>query len=135
MSTLSRPLVRRCASVLAGTAVAAAGIGLAAGTASADAGPSTPMAGTNCVVAQGERALRAEAPDIYAHIEQYPTSAQGLENVLALSPGDRADDLSIAHPYNDSGLMKFLGVSGWSHDERHAATAAIEQAAADCAAY
>ncbi|MGW0037420.1 hypothetical protein [Gordonia sp. NPDC003376] len=135
MSTFSRTLVRRWASVLTGTVVAAVGIGLAAGAASADAGPSTPMAGTNCVVAQGERALQAQAPDIYAHIEQYPTSAQSLENVLALSPADRAADLAIAHPYNHAGKMKFLGVSGWTHAERHAAKAAIEQAAASCGAY
>lgn len=88
-----------------------------------------------CTVAQAEATLKTQNPDIYAKIMKYDDSASGLADVLALSPSDRAKVWATSHPADDpKNRQLFLGVHGWSTDERHAAEAAIDQAATSCRA-
>ena len=92
------------------------------------------MPGTTCTVAQAEANLKAQNPDIYAKITKYSDSTQELVDVLSLSPSDRASAWAIQHPVDADNRQLFLGVHGWSTDERHAAEAAIDQAATTCRA-
>ncbi len=89
MKLITRPRIRQLTLAFIGAGVLATAT---AGLASADAaGPTTPVPGTNCTVAQAENTLAAQNPAIYQKIMQYPDSAQGLADALALSPSDRAD--------------------------------------------
>ncbi|UZF57650.1 hypothetical protein [Gordonia polyisoprenivorans] len=74
------------------------------------------------------------ATAIYQKIMQYPDSAQGLADALAISPSDRADHWAEVHPLDADNRQIFLGVHGWSEAERNAAEAAIDQAAETCQA-
>lgn len=132
MKLITRPRIRHLALAFIGAGVLAAAT---AGLASADAaGPTTPVPGTNCTVAQAEDNLAAQNPAIYQKIMQYPDSAQGLADALALSPSDRADHWAEVHPPDADNRQIFLGVHGWSEAERNAAEAAIDQAAETCQA-
>lgn len=55
------------------------------------------MPGSTCTVAQAENTLSAQNLSIYQTIMQYPDSAQGLADALALSPSDRSDHWLEAH--------------------------------------
>ncbi len=106
-----------------------------AGLASADAaGPTTSVPGTGCTVAQAENNLAVQNSAIYQKIMQYPDSAQGLADALALSPSARADHWAEVHPLDADNRQIFLGVHGWSEAERHAAEAAIDHAVETCRA-
>lgn len=132
MTLITRPRIRHLAAAFIGAGVLATAT---AGLAAADAaGPATPVPGTNCTVAQAANTLSVEHPSIYQKIMRYPDSAQGLADALALSPSDRADHWAEAHPLDAGNRQLFLGVHGWSKAERHAAKAAIDQAAESCRA-
>lgn len=132
MTLITRPRIRHLAVAFIGAGVLATAT---AGLAAADAaGPATPVPGTNCTVAQAENTLSVQSPSIYQKIMQYPDSAQGLADALALSPSDRADHWAEVHPLDSDNRQIFLGVHGWSEAERHAAEDAIDQAAEICQA-
>ncbi|MGV9670406.1 MULTISPECIES: hypothetical protein [unclassified Gordonia (in: high G+C Gram-positive bacteria)] len=128
-------LVNQTVGVRIGIVVVGIGIAgtLAAGVASA-ADTSSAVPGSTCTVGQAEATLAAQDPADYAKIMKYSDSSAELANVLALSPAGRADYWDQVRPTDADNRQMFLGVHGWSENERHAAEAAIDTAATTCRA-
>ena len=73
---------------IAATAGAAGALALAP-AAMAQAAPSDPVPGTNCTVAQVERALVAAAPEAATMVNQVPGGRAEAERILTLPPAER----------------------------------------------
>lgn len=130
MRLVNQTIARRMMAAALGVGIIGVG---GAGIAQA-ADLNTRVAGSSCTVAQAENTLKAQNPAIYTKIMKYHDSADGLADVMALSSAARADVWSQSHPVDADNRQLFLGVHGWSKDERHAAEAAIDKAATTCRA-
>ncbi|BDD83521.1 hypothetical protein TPB0596_32840 [Tsukamurella pulmonis] len=73
---------------IAATAGAAGALVLAP-AAMAQAAPSDPVPGTNCTVAQVERAVVAVAPEAATMVDQVPGGRAEAERILTLPPAER----------------------------------------------
>ncbi|KXO97779.1 hemophore-related protein [Tsukamurella pseudospumae] len=67
----------------------AAGALVLAPAAMAQAAPSDPVPGTNCTVAQVERATVAVAPEAQTMVNQLPGGRAEAQRILALPPAER----------------------------------------------
>ena len=128
-----RPVFRRLSIGVVGigmvTAAATGGVASAATT-------TDRVPGTSCNVAQVERALNAQDPALYTKIMSSSDARSGLESVLTVSKSERARRWSRSLPASSAHKNRtFLGVKGFSKDQRHAAEKSIESAVSNCSKY
>lgn len=144
---VARRIAVAIAGVGAATAIAAGGVANAAPPQPPKAAPAHPhkaapapttmVPGTACTLAQVERALGAEDPQLWHEISSHPRAKRHFEQTIVLTPEQRKQrrlEAEKHHPERAE-IMNFLRDHGIGKKDRAEHRAAIKKAMETCGNY